>query len=262
MSVLMAVVRNSSRVNVDFLFTSCEEAGFCGVVSELLEGSVLGHDQKEEVVCIVVDSSSRDKFIEGARLWEGPDGQPVEIPLQNPVVRSGDVHTVFDLEVTKLLCTAASNLQRSSGNLDRMSWAKGKRVSLSEDCRKPLRTGDHSKTDCMPIDSTAVLVGRMVGGWCEATPLRLEAAIRQRYGKPPLGLRTGSLAIPIAHYRNSFENRLQPEKCHENALRGAVQVLGEALRLCHRWPLEFIPNQPRQSNRTPLPEWMSVSNLV
>ena len=62
------------------------------------------------------------------------------------------------------------------------------------------------------------------------------------------------MAIPIAAYRNSFENRLEPEKCHENALRGTAEVLGEALRLCHRWPFGLCAqptaaDQPGASDR-------------
>jgi len=37
-SLMTAVVRNNWKVNLDCLFTPCEEAGFCGVVAEILEG--------------------------------------------------------------------------------------------------------------------------------------------------------------------------------------------------------------------------------
>jgi len=89
----------------------------------------------------------------------------------------------------------------------------------------------------------------MLGGWCEATPLQLQAAIRERRGESSLSLRVGSIAIPIAHYRNTFKKRLEPEQCHEDSLRGACQVLGEAVRLCHRWP--FGLRDPKASGAGP-----------
>jgi hypothetical protein len=236
MSVLMAMVKNNWRVNADVLFTSCEEAGFCGVVSEILNASIFSSEKRDEVICIVVDSSSRAFFLENFELWDHKDDEPAgDVSLEYPVIRTGDARTMYDSEVSKLLCTAASNLQRSSGKPDQIPWAKGKRISISEDQRSSLRTigqGEpHSSRKRYPVR-----VGRMTGGWCEASPATLESAIREARDEAPLGLRTGSLAIPIAAYRNSFENRLEPEKCHEDALRGTAEVLGEALRLCHRWP--------------------------
>lgn len=183
-TLMTAIARGNWPVNVDCLFTTCEEAGFCGVVAELLDGSSFDAPNGEEIVCIVVDSSSHLRFWnqrpEHAGMSKVPsDAETIAIKLHEPVIRTGD------------------GLKR-------------------------------------------VLVGRMVGGWCKATPLVVGNALRRRKGgRPPLNLRVGSIAIPIGGYRNSFKGELQAEKCHESALRGACQLLGEAIRLCHRWPFGF-----------------------
>ena len=149
------------------------------MVSEILNASVFSSEKREKVICIVVDSSSRTSFIENFRLWDDKGDEPAgEVSLEYPVVRTGDAYTMYDSEVSKLLCTAAANLQRSSERPDEIPWAKGKRISLSEDRRSTFRTREQAE----PQSSRkryAVRVGRMTGGWCEASPATLEAAIRE-----------------------------------------------------------------------------------
>jgi len=240
-TLLMTAIKKHWPVNIDFLFTTCEEPGFCGIVSEILDGSVLNSAKDGEVVCIVVDSSSHVKFTKDEQLWnqdyqrEPRSSIQTEVPLQDVVIRTGDGMFLFDPEVTKLLCSAALNVQCSA--TDRVLWAGRKRSSVSDEYRNALRSEQRGY-----IIRSSVPVGRLIGGWCEASPLRLEHAIRERIGAPPLNLRVGSLAIPIAHYRNSFNNKLQPEKCHQDSLRGACEILGEATRLVHRWPFGLRNN--------------------
>ena len=255
MSVMSALVRNNWRVNADFLFTTCEEAGFCGIMAEILEGSILRSPRDGDVICFVVDSSSHTKFLAERQLWEPAPpaesdyNEAVEIPLQNAVIRTGDRYTIFDYEVAKLLHAAATNLQSVATKSDKPFWAGRGRRSLSEDLRSSLKA-EQAPDGALPSPArNNVLAGRLLGGWCEATPLQLERAIRGRRGDPPLGLRVGSVAIPIAHYRNFFRHRLEPEKCHQDALRSACQLLGEAVRLCHRWPFGLRDPHPAGSGR-------------
>jgi putative aminopeptidase FrvX len=240
-SILTMMVRNSWRANVDFLFTTCEEAGFCGVVAEILNGKHLIPEPGGEVICIVVDSSSHTAFVSDERL-EGVDetSDKEEIALQHPVIRTGDKASVFDREVSHLLAAAAKNLQAASNRYERIQWTGKRRLSVSE----KLRGADRANaTDRKTFEITrpSVAVGRMFGGWCEATPLVLESEIRQACGSlPSLHLRVGAVAIPLANYRNYFKRALNPEKCHESALRGVRDLVGEAVRMRHRWPFELV----------------------
>ena len=248
-SVLTAVMRNIVRgnwkVNVDCLFTTCEEAGFCGIVAEILAGTNLATSDGEPVMCIVVDSSDHTSFQKVPMSWELPPGakaesRRVEAMLQDPVVRTGDSVSIYDLEVSKLLWAAASNLDGGSEQAD---WIPTRRSpSVSGALRRSLDLGPVTRP-FESADKGKAAIGRLVGGWCEATPLMLANAIRERRhpGAPALNLRVGALAIPISGYRNSFKEELQPEKCHPRALRATCQILGEAVRLCHRWPFGLRP---------------------
>lgn len=254
MSVLMTIIKNNWRTNLDCVFTTCEEAGFCGIVASILDGADFDAQQDGDVVCIVVDSSSHSSFVSEERLWDDKhygtigDAQVTEASLQNPIIRTGDLYNIFDREVTKLLCAAARNLEGGARERhERVSWAGRGRRSLSDDFRSCMRIDRHGNS-IGTLSRNKAVVGRLIGGWCEASPLRMQAALRARKGKMPLRLRVGSLGIPIAHYRNSFNHRLQPEKCHENCLRGACQLLGEAVRLAHRWPFGVAPEVEASDN--------------
>jgi putative aminopeptidase FrvX len=241
-AVMTAAVRQRWNINLECLFTTCEEAGFCGVVGEILRGDAFDHE-KGEVVCIVVDSSSHLAFKKNQPLWGAlPADEPAkagsrdEISLEEPVIRTGDAASRFDRDVARLLRAAAANLE---GAVDR-DWIPSRPTpGLSDSMRRPLETRVRPRSSLRGKNRRRALIGRMVGGWCEATPLVLANALRRRAGRTPsLKLRVGSMAIPIGSYRNSFKNELQPEKCHEDALRGACQIVGEAVRLCHRWSFD------------------------
>ena len=131
-SLLNAIVRNSWRTNVDLLFTTCEEAGFCGVVSEILSGEHLTAKNGGSVMCIVVDSSSHAAFVEERELWDqesmgAADKRIQEIVLQHSIVRTGDRVSLFDPEVSRLLSVAATNLRTSLGRHERIPWAANPR---------------------------------------------------------------------------------------------------------------------------------------
>jgi putative aminopeptidase FrvX len=241
-AVMTAAVRHRWNVNLECLFTTCEEAGFCGVVGEILRGDAFDHE-KGEVVCIVVDSSSHLAFKKNQPLWgampadEPPKSGPRdEISLEEPVIRTGDAASRFDRDVARLLRAAAANLE---GAVDR-NWIPSRpTLGLSDSLRNPLEPRLRPRSTLRSKNRRRALIGRLVGGWCEATPLVLANALRQRTGRAPsLRLRVGSIAIPIGSYRNSFKNELQPEKCHEDALRGACQIVAEAVRVCHRWSFD------------------------
>jgi hypothetical protein len=241
-SLLTAVVRNSWRVNVDFLFTTCEEAGFYGIVGEILSGDNLSAGNGGDIMCVVVDSSSHAHFQPERQLWDrapmGGDDEPKEtIGLNSSIIRAGDWAALFDPEVARLLSVAASNLRTSPSRDERVLWAGRKKPSISEQLRDIPKTG---RSDPSPgvVGDTGFLLGRMRGGWCEATPLMLASALRGNLA-PALSLRVGSVAIPIANYRNYYENALYPEKCHESSLRSVCRLLGEAIRLFHRWPFDL-----------------------
>ncbi|HEY7389762.1 MAG TPA: hypothetical protein VH640_14695, partial [Bryobacteraceae bacterium] len=244
-ALLNAMVRNNWRVNADFLFTTCEEAGFCGVVAEILDagGETLAGQTDGDIVCIVVDSSSSVKFCE-TRLWTDEVYEtgwaPAEIELRCPVVRTADLYGVFDPEVAKLLYSAAASVQAAAGRHDRICWSGRRRPSVAEKRRGSLKKEGAEPSG--PPSKTSVAVGAMRGGWCEATPLSLQGSIRRLAGLEPLRLRCGAIAIPISDYRNVYRKERHPEMCHEDALRGACELLGEAVHLCHRWPFGLRAN--------------------
>ena len=242
-ALMTAVARRQWRVNVECLFTTCEESGFCGAVDEILGGTAFQQDA-DEAICIVVDSSSHLGLIEDAGLWNPepavePDmSRAVEIPLQIPVIRTGDVRCGYDHDVVRMLRAAAGNLAAAAEQRD---WIPPRsRPSQADELRNVFDpAGRAGAAGVAPrTGRKRALVGRMVGGWCEATPLMLANQIRRRKGLDPLKLRVGSVAIPVGGFRNSFNNDLQPEKCHEEALRSTCQILGEAIRLCHRWSFD------------------------
>jgi hypothetical protein len=242
-ALLNAMVRNNWRVNVDFLFTTCEEAGFCGIVSEILNArdDLLNGESKDDVICIVVDSSNSAGFCETplhpALRSEG-DLHEAEIALQCPVVRTGDAYGVFDPEVSQMLYSAGRSLESAADRYGRISWSGSSRHSPSDRTREFVKKDKSNKPDLTSTWTFAV--GAMRGGWCEATPLSLQAKVRSQVGLEPLRLRCGSVAIPISDYRNGFRKELYPEKCHERALRGACELLGEAVHVCHRWPFGIL----------------------
>jgi hypothetical protein len=244
-SILTVLVRNSWRANVDFLFTTCEEAGFCGVVAEIVSGKQLVSEPGGEVICIVVDSSAHTAFVRDEQLvGVGEISDKEEIALQHPVIRTGDKVSLFNPEVSHLLAAAAKNLQAASNRHERIQWTGKRRLSVSERLRETVRANATDKK-AIGIAKPSVAVGRMCGGWCEATPLILESEIREACGGlPSLHLRVGAVAIPIANYRNYFKKALNPEKCHESALRGVRDLVGEAVRMCHRWPFELVSRMP------------------
>ncbi len=241
-AVMAAAVRHRWNVNLECLFTTCEEAGFYGVVGEILRGDAFDQGAGE-VVCIVVDSSSHLAFMKNQELWgampaeeSAKSGPRDEISLEEPVIRTGDAASRFDRDVARLLRAAAANLE---GAVDRDWIPSRSTLGLSDSLRKPLEPRLRPRSTLRGKNRRRALIGRMVGGWCEATPLVLANALRRRTGRAlSLKLRVGSMAIPIGCYRNSFKNELQPEKCHEDALRGACQIVGEAVRLCHRWSFD------------------------
>ena len=146
LSVMTAIVRNSWRVNVDFLFTTCEEAGFCGVSCRDPGWLRLNAARDGDIVCVVVDSSGHTAFLKEQRLWdpepmmESDKKQASDIPLQSPVIRTGDKYTLYDYEVARLLCAAATNPQGVVGKPDRAFWVGRSRKCLSEGFRSNLKT--------------------------------------------------------------------------------------------------------------------------
>ncbi len=236
-SLMCSVVQNRWKVNLDCLFTTCEEAGFCGIVNEILDGEHLnGH----ETVCVVVDASSRQKYVpesdsDGAT--QGVDGDKTrEVGLDEAVVRTADAFSDFDAEVSQLLAVAAQNLgahrsrTKEEGSRRKIGISEQDRRLLEED-RYPF----NPESNCW-----RPAVGKMIGGWCEATPILVGHQLREVLGAKGKWTRprVGALAVPIANFRNSFRQQLMPEKCHAKALVRATQILGEAARLCHRWPFD------------------------
>jgi putative aminopeptidase FrvX len=174
-TLMSALVRQRWPVNVDCLFTTCEESGFCGIVNEIVEGTTFDDADPNELVCIVVDSSSNVNFVTDADLWApsfvaGRTNAPhVETSLRCPVVRTGDASGAFDRQVSRLLYTAAANLE---GAVERRDWIQlrsggGVSAALRGTFERP-----HSDAP------RRWPVGRMVGGWCEATPLVFANALR------------------------------------------------------------------------------------
>jgi hypothetical protein len=234
MSLMCSVVQNRWKVNLDCLFTTCEEAGFYGIVREILDGGQLNGD---ETVCVIVDASSRLKYVpESVKDVTTDSDQAREVGLDEAVVRTADVFSDFDAEVSQLLAVAAENLgaHRSQTKGDESR----RKVGISEQERRQLEE-DRFPFNPEPI-SWRPAVGKMIGGWCEATPILLGDQLREALGikgkwcRP----RVGALAVPIANFRNSFRQELTSEKCHAKALVRATQILGEAVRLCHRWPFD------------------------
>jgi hypothetical protein len=166
-------------------------------------------------------------------VWEAGRAE-AEILLRSPVVRTGDAYGVFDPEVGKLLYSAAASVHAAAGRNDRICWSGKRQPGVAEKRRGSLKKDGGEQAG--PPSKTSFAVGAMRGGWCEATPLSLQSSIRRKARLEPLRLRCGSIAIPISDYRNGFRKERYPEKCHEDALRGACDLLGEAVHLCHRWP--------------------------
>jgi putative aminopeptidase FrvX len=144
-TLLSAIARNGWSVNVDCLFTTCEEAGFCGIVNEILDGSTFVSGEQDDVVCIVVDSSSHLDFAPDRGFWTDRFGpapeeasERVEIPLQDPVVRTGDATGTFDRGVARLLRAAAANLEGAAGPLD---WIQPRSAISASDTLRALLDG-------------------------------------------------------------------------------------------------------------------------
>jgi len=191
---------------------------------------------------------SQEHVRDGAAVGGADPDETVEVPLHHTIIRTGDLYSIYDQEVSRMLSVAAKNLKGGTGISTRLASSTAS-PSLAGNLRKTFEVSGLEGAGVAGARND-FLVGRLRGGWCEATPLRLANVIRRGRDLPAMRIRVGSVAIPIAHYRNSFRKELQPEKCHEKSLRGACQLLGEAVRLCHRWPFRL----PAEEANNEIPE--------
>lgn len=234
-SVLEGVAAAEWPVNIDVLYTTCEEAGFCGIVRHLAAHPDLVND--DDVTWIVVDSSNKNRAI----VETLPDDlrrpfnfeqkrERIGIDLNRAVIRTGDKHHCFSRQVAQMLHAASLNALRKTGIF----------MASSEDCSLP---GEFVFCDRDLLEKfgrqerDAVIGARMVGGWCDASAVYLSPYLGEA-GQPWLRgcPRIGSLAIPISNHRNTSEGKVLAEKCHASALVTGMLILAEAAKLDWRFP--------------------------
>ncbi|MFL6263623.1 MAG: hypothetical protein ACJ76Y_28340 [Thermoanaerobaculia bacterium] len=235
-SVLEGLCAADWEVNVDVLYTTCEEAGFCGTVRHILAHPEL--IANDDLTWIVVDSSNKNKCLvenlphdlrhpfDLGRMRE----EEVVIDLPCAVIRTGDKHHCFSRQVAQMLHAASLNASRKIG----LATLYPGQCKLQEEFT-------FCNPDAMKFirqDAASVAGARMIGGWCDASPIFLSPKIIESADSLSLAgsPRIGSLAIPLSNHRNTFEGRVLPERCHAAALVMSMVILAEAAKVDWRFP--------------------------
>ncbi len=233
-SVLEGVCAANWAVNVEALFTTCEEGGFCGIVKHILAAPERFTD--EQTTWIVVDSSSKNSgYVESTpadlRLpYSQLENRKISgIDLRQLVVRTGDKRTVFSREVSHMLHVSSWNALRKVG----VFKADSEKCKLKNEfvfCSDSVVRNVRQEEGC-------VIGARMVGGWCDASPIHLAPHLLDLdpAGNDWYRPRVGAIAIPIGNYRNNFQGRPAQEICHAAAVSLALVVLAEAAKANMRY---------------------------
>lgn len=235
-------------VNVDAVFTTCEEPGFCGISRQILSGGPLL--ETSDSSWLVVDSSNRSR----CHIFRMPQAlrsdleladaelDPTGVDLRVTVNRVGDRFVCYSRSMAGLIHMASLNAQRKSY----LNFRYPNECDLQDEF-----VFTQAQREWYSEDSVEILSARMIGGWCEAGPLRLSAFLRRAMGVaevvPP---RVGAIGIPIGNYRNTFEGRIAREKCHVASLLRACSLIAEIAKLHQRYDFgQTVESSPKSEEQ-------------
>jgi hypothetical protein len=280
-TVLEAVCLGAWRVNIDILYTTCEEAGYCGIVEYILDSP--DEIENRELVWIVVDCSNRHtcwfEDVPDALRRPAPsgrngiaysrevdEGRNKETDLRTVLIRTGDQRSVFSRSVGHMLHVASLNALRKIALYHRdPSMCKVPEEFLLCNFIIPEVAEN-------PREEAFVSCARMVGGVCEGTPLVLAPEVIRRaptYRKGggmtknvPVPL-VGSIGIPLSNFRNTFQGKVAPEQCHFVAILMACTILGEAAKVHARYSYtnsDVLPALCQSRDADNLFNWLAKNN--